>query len=167
MSTCLKKTIWNKNMKHVLLLFSLCTLALCVQAQPSRLSEEEFRAKQREYITQRAGLTEDEAEKFFPLYFELQDKKRELNEQCRELNHRGTHEELTDDQYWDLMEQTQDIKLQSEKLEGDYLKRFKKVLSGKKLFMVQRAEMNFHMDMVKGMRPGGDRKKGGEGKPPR
>ena len=51
-------------------------LILCVsgiQAQNTKFSKEEFRNRQKEFFIQQAGLSNDEAQKFFPLYFELQD----------------------------------------------------------------------------------------------
>ena len=39
-----------------------------------QLSREEFRAKQQAFLTEKAGLTREEAAKFFPLYFEMQDR---------------------------------------------------------------------------------------------
>ena len=44
----------------------------------SKMSPEEFRQKQEAFITAKADLTQDEAAKFFPIYFELQEKKRAL-----------------------------------------------------------------------------------------
>ena len=62
--------------KLTTLLFILC-LTLSVQAQKKPgFSKEEFRAKQEAYLTQKAELTAEEAGKFFPIYFELQDRKK-------------------------------------------------------------------------------------------
>ena len=68
----------------VLLLFITALLSTvsannrCQQQQ--RLSPEEFREKQKAYIIEKAGLTKDEAAKFFPIYFALQEKKKEMND---------------------------------------------------------------------------------------
>lgn len=60
-------------------LFSILILFTCfctyTQAQKNKLSKEEFRARQEAFITENAQLTPKEAKEFFPLYFELQDKK--------------------------------------------------------------------------------------------
>ena len=45
------------------------------------LSREEFRAKQKAFIIEQAGLSKEEAAKFFSVYFELQDKKKKLNDE--------------------------------------------------------------------------------------
>lgn len=120
-----------------------------------RLTEAEFRAKQQEYITERAQLTEAEAERFFLLYFELQDKKKELNEQTRELSRRGNDEDLTEADYHKLLEDIYAARQQGDRLEQEYYNKFKKILSYKKIYLVQRAEMRFHIEIVKGMKPGG------------
>ena len=52
-------------------------------AKRRHFSPEEFQAKQQEYITNKAGLTQAEADAFFPLFFELQKKKFELERNVR------------------------------------------------------------------------------------
>ena len=63
--------------KLIVLLVMMCSLAPVLRAADGcnqRLSPAEFRARQKAYITEKAGLTKEEAARFFPLYFELQDK---------------------------------------------------------------------------------------------
>ena len=50
------------------------------------MSPDEFRAKQKAYITEKAGLTKEEAAKFFPVYFEVQDRKKQLNDEAWNLS---------------------------------------------------------------------------------
>lgn len=63
-----------------MLLLTVCLTGL--QAQNAKLSKEEFRNRQKEFFTQQAGLSNEEAQKFFPLYFELQDKKQVYNKEA-------------------------------------------------------------------------------------
>lgn len=120
-----------------------------------RLSPTEFRAKQKAYIMEKAGLTKEEAAKFFPIYFELQDKKKELNEKAWGLIRKGKDEKTTEAQYNEIMEGVYDTRIASDSLEKTYFGRFKKVLSAKKLYLVQKAEMRFHRELLKGMQHGG------------
>lgn len=142
-----------------------CAVPAMLQADDGidqgRLTEAEFRARQQAYITERAGLTEEESERFFTLYFELEDKKKELNDTTRKLNLRGRDQELTEAEYKQILEQMNDARQQAERLEQEYYKKFTKILTYKKIFLVQRAEMSFHMEMVKGMKPGGGKGPGG------
>lgn len=60
--------------KLIVLLIMMCGFAPVLWAADGcqqHLSPTEFRAKQQAYITEKAGLTKEEAAKFFPLYFEL------------------------------------------------------------------------------------------------
>ena len=47
-------------------------------------------------LAQKAGLTEEESKKFFPLYFEFQDKKKEINKQAWGIAKKGKAPETTD-----------------------------------------------------------------------
>lgn len=130
-----------------------------------RLSKEEFRAKQQTYITEKAGLTNEEAAKFFPLYFELQDRKKQLNDEAWKLLRSGKDEKTTESQYEEIMEGVYDARIASDRLEKTYFEKFKKILSCKKIYQVQRAEMRFHRDLLKDMNKKGDApKKKPEGK---
>ena len=74
-----------------------------------RLSREEFRAKQQAFITQHAGLTKEEADKFFPVYFELQDRKKQLNDEAWDLLRKGKDEKTTEAQYGEILEGVYDL----------------------------------------------------------
>ena len=117
-----------------------------------RLTQEEFRARQQSFITERAGLTAEEASKFFPLYFELQDRKKELNGEAWKLMREGREKDTAEDRYGEIMEGVLDARIESDKLEKEYLKKFQKILSNKKIYLIQRAEMRFHRELLKGMK---------------
>lgn len=120
------------------------------------LSPEEFRAKQKAFITEQAGLTPKEADKFFPVYFELQDKKKKLNDESWSMMRKGKDDKTTEAQYEEIIERVCDNRIAADRLDKSYMDRFKKIISCKKLYLVQRAEMRFHREMLKGMhRKGG------------
>lgn len=145
-------------MKKVLLLFIILisgvSFAKAYDGVLQNLSPEEFRQKQKEFITEKAELTPEEAEKFFPIYFELQNKKRELNDKAWKQLHKGKEENLTDDQYEKILLEVYDLRIASDELDKTYYDKFKAILSPKKIYMVQRAEMRFHRELVKGARGG-------------
>ena len=144
--------------KLIVLLVMICSLAPMLRAEDGcnqqRLSPEEFRAKQQAYITEKAGLTADEAAKFFPLYFELQDRKKALNDDAWKLLRKGREGQTTEAQYDEIMEGVYDARIASARLDKTYFERFKKVLSSKKIYLVQRAEMRFNRDLLNEMRKG-------------
>lgn len=116
------------------------------------LSPEEFRNKQKAFITQKAELTADEAERFFPLYFELQDKKKSYTDEMWKLLRKGRDDKMTDAQYEEVLLKVYDLRIESDKLDKAYYTKFKKVLSPQKIFMVQKAEARFHRELLKGAR---------------
>ena len=137
----------------IILLFIICgfTPLLCAMdgCNQQRLSPEEFRAKQKAFIIEKAGLNKEEAAKFFPVYFELQDKKKALNDKAWGLLRKGKDDKTTEAQYAEILKGVYDARSASDKLERDYYEKFKKILSNKKIYMVQKAEMRFHRELLK------------------
>lgn len=115
----------------------------------SKMSPEEFRQKQEAFITDKAELTQDEAAKFFPIYFELQDKKRALNDRAWSQIKRGKKEKMTEAEYEAIITNVLNARIASDKLEKAYFYRFKGILSCEKIFKVQGAEMRFHRELIK------------------
>ena len=137
----------------IILLFIICGFTPLLWAMDGcnqqRLSPEEFRAKQKAFIIEKAGLNKEEAAKFFPGYFELQDKKKALNDKAWGLLRKGKDNKTTEAQYAEILKGVYDARSASDKLERDYYEKFKKILSNKKIYMVQKAEMRFHRELLK------------------
>ena len=137
----------------IILLFIICGFTPLLWAMDGcnqqRLSPEEFRAKQKAFIIEKAGLNKEEAAKFFPVYFELQDKKIALNDKAWGLLRKGKDDKTTEAQYAEILKGVYDARSASDKLERDYYEKFKKILSNKKIYMVQKAEMRFHRELLK------------------
>ena len=138
-------------------LFFILTVLFCsipmlwaVDGTDQHLSPDEFRTKQQEFLTEKAELTKEEAAKFFPIYFELQDKKKRLSDDSWNLLRQGKNENVTEEQYKNIVEKVCDNRIASDRLDRVYLERFKKILSFKKIYLIQRAEMRFHREMLRG-----------------
>ncbi len=120
------------------------------QRQPRHFSPEEFRERQQKYFTDKSGLTEDEAAKFFPLYFELQQKKNEINLNARQtVTSHSERGPLSDAEYSKLIDNLADAKIKTAQLEKEYLEKFKKIVPAGKLLRIQIAETQFASDMLK------------------
>ena len=141
--------------KLILLILIVCGANVAVWAtdgcNQQRMTPEEFRAKQQAFITEKAHLTKEEAAKFFPIYFELQDRKKQLNDEAWKLLREGKEENLSESRYEEILEQVYDIRISTDRLEKTYFERFKKILSCKKIYQIQHAEMHFHRELLKGM----------------
>lgn len=142
------------------------TLTWATDGYYQHLSPEEFRSKQKAFIIEKAGLTDKEANKFFPVYFELQDKKKELNDKIGKLMRKGKDEKTTEAQYEKIITEIYDLRIASDQLDKTYFDKYKEILSFKKIFLVQRAEMRFHREILKGVhRKGDDANRKPEAKP--
>lgn len=147
--------------KLIALLVLLCgfmPLLWAADGCDQHLSREEFRTKQKAYIIEQAKLTKEEAAKFFPIYFELQDKKKKLNDESWNLMRKGKDDKTTEAQYKEINEKIAENRIAADQLDRTYLSKFNKILSSKKIFLVQRAEMRFHREMIKGMHRKGESK---------
>ena len=114
-------------------------------------SPEEFQAKQKAYITEKADLTDQEAEAFFPLFFELQKKKFELERNVRKEFKKERGEQMTEEECRDFVYKMADTKIEIAKLEREYTDKYLQVLPPCKLRRVQHAEGMFQRDLMKKM----------------
>ena len=121
------------------------------QKKRPHFSPEEFQAKQKTYITEKAGLTPEEAEAFFPLFFELQKKKFELERNARKDFRKQRGEKMTEEECRDFVYKMADTKIEIAKLEREYTDKYLKVLPPCKLRRVQHAEGMFQRDLMKKM----------------
>lgn len=142
-------------MKNTLtiLLFSIFLNVLFINGQNSDksfMNLQEFEKNKQEFIVQQAGLTEQEADKFFPLNSELQKKKMELHRQHQE-NMKQTKESsnISDDEYKKLIENNLDIKMKEAELDKLYSDKFNKLMSPQKLFKAQEAERSFMQEELR------------------
>ena len=100
-------------------------------------------------MSEKAGLTSEEAEKFFPIYFELQDKKKALNKQRWMKAKQGKNSGTTEEEYNTIINQFMDTETVILDLEKESIEKFRKVLSNQKIYMIYWAEIKFNRNMMK------------------
>ena len=126
-------------------------------AQPKKsdnnISKETFRKKQKDFITREAELTPKEANFFFPLYFELQDKKKLLTDDANAKRKKAMEQDLHERQYESAVNQILNAQVSLEKLEREYVEKYRKQLSNKKIFRIMIAEIKFRKKLIKDTRP--------------
>ena len=71
----------------------------------------------------------------------------------------GQQKNVREERSEEIMEHRDDARISAAQLEKTYFDKFKEILSCKKIYRVQRAEMRFHRDLLKGMRGKGAPKK--------
>lgn len=136
--------------RNIILL--VCTLALSayflpIAAQNSpakKMNMADYEKRKREFVTKEAGLTNEEASKYFPLSNELTQKKFQLNRNHRDKVQRmKENNNISEEEYRKMLGDDVDVKLKEAELDKEYATKFEKVLSPEKLFNAQQAERNF------------------------
>ena len=150
--------------RYLLLIISVICLAASAQEpagklRPPRMTPEEFQAKQKEFIISHAELTETESAAFFPLYFELQSKKHEINGRVWKKARAVRPHERTEEECNEMIDALADVKIECATLEKQYLAKFKEILPAKKLMRVQMAEDRFQRELLKGIQAEKDNSK--------
>lgn len=137
-----------------IMLCSIAGMTAQEKQQPGKrrhFSHEEFQAKQKEYITRKAQLTPEEAEAFFPLFFELQKKKFTLERDARRSIKKKRGEKMNEEQCREFVNKMSDVKIEVAKLEKEYSAKYLNVIPACKLLGVQHAEISFQRDLMKKM----------------
>lgn len=146
-------------MKHIISLLLIGCLSISLMAQnKGKYSKQEFRAKKEAYLKEKAGLTDQEAKEFFPLYFQLEDLKKDVNRKAWAKARTGENPNTTEEEYENIIDTYLNVQVQAAALDKEYIEKFRTVLSAKKIYMIYRAEIKFNRNMLKIMHPQTDKK---------
>lgn len=132
-------------------IFLLCFVLLTAVLTPTAFAQErkmnvaDFEKRKMEYIKKEAGLTDEEAQKFFPIFNELTQKKFSLHKGHRDIIEKIKNEKssITDEEYKRMLENDTDVKLKEAELDKAYSSKLEEVLSPEKLYKAQQAERRF------------------------
>jgi Spy/CpxP family protein refolding chaperone len=127
--------------------------------QNRRMNMADYEKRKREYVTKEAGLTQEEAGKYFPLSNELTQKKFKLYRSHRDKVQRiRENSNISEKEYRKMLEDDVDVKLKEAALDKEYSAKFEKVLPPEKLYKAQRAEKDFIQREVSNFRSEGRRR---------
>jgi len=136
-------------MKKIFILFALCFCVIAASAQHKkdrRFDPALFQAHLEQFIVREAALLPKEAEAFFPVFREMQEKQRVIFEEQRRLRNikpvdeSGCRESIL---------KNDDLDLQIKELQRQYHQKFLRVLPASKVFDVLKAEDKFHRQAFK------------------
>lgn len=100
-------------------------------------------------ITERLGLTPEQAEKFWPVYREYNLERREIRKEFREVRQDVDMNNLTEEQSQQLVKKSMDLKQKQLNLEKEYSHRMSDVISIQQLFKLKNAEKDFQQMLLK------------------
>ena len=136
----------------VLLCFTLIisVFASTATAQVRKMNMADYEKRKMEYIKKEAGLTDAEANRYFPLYNDLSKRKLELHLQHRNKveKMKQNNKNMSNEEYRQLLENDVDVKLKEAELDKQYSDKLEKILSPEKLYRAQQAERKFMQQEV-------------------
>ena len=100
-------------------------------------------------ISERLGLSPEQAEKFWPVYREYNMERRALRESFRTERREVDIQNMTDAESKELVQKSMDLKQKELNLEKDYSKRLSDVISTQQLFKLKSAEKDFQQMLLK------------------
>ncbi len=150
-------------MRRIILTFSLLLVGIIMMAQrPQRgkFNPQEFKTRLESYVTQEAGFNQSEAQAFYPIYFEMKSKQRNLNHQIFQLKRNAPSAEANDQDFAIVIQKIKDLGVEIAQLEVTYYKKMCKVVSPAKVYKAMCAEDKFHREMLENFDGGRNRQQG-------
>ena len=100
-------------------------------------------------LEREAQMTPEQAEMFFPLYQEMENKVFMVNLEARqrEMQVSDNFDDATDEDFKHAAQALSDVKVLEAEIEKEYYPQFAKILSNKQLFLLKRAETHFASDL--------------------
>ena len=133
--------------KYAVLMISLLAVVMAQAQEQKKFSPEKFDADMEEYITQKAGLDQQEAAKLFPIFREMHKKQRTIYAQIGKL---GKVKPNSDAGCAEAIKARDKYNLELKQVEMSYHQKMLQVISASKLYDVIKAENHFHRKMMKG-----------------
>lgn len=147
----LKLTPYSDIMKQSLILTAiLAFLSLATMAQgpdmpppPTGKAREKIDAARAAMITERLGLTPEQAEKFWPIYHEFADRRHELRKEFGDARRQLDPRNPDPAQQQKLIDLGLDVRQKELNLEKDYSGRFLNVITPQQMLKLRGAERDF------------------------
>ena len=102
-------------------------------------------------LEREAQMTEEQAEQFFPLYQEMEQKVFTANLEARrmEMQISDNFDNATDEDFKQAALALSRVKIIEAEIEQEYYPQFARILTDKQLFLLKRAETHFATDMLR------------------
>jgi hypothetical protein len=109
---------------------------------------EEVKAQKVAFITGKVKLTPEEAQKFWPLYNEMDEKKIQMNREFWQLRKANKGKEGEKPNYEKINEANVNLVLKEAELQKEYYAKYKQILSAEQIYNLFKAEKDFHKQLL-------------------
>ena len=100
------------------------------------------------FISKEAGLTASEGKAFFPLFHEMKEKQRKIQDEIFRLKRNSPACNASDKEFANAIQKIKNLEVEKAETEEMYYKKMCKAISARKVFLVMRAEDKFHRRMI-------------------
>ena len=151
-------------MRRSIIIIALCLFAvlpIIAQGQNKHkgsFNHDEFRKKMELFITEEAGLSPEDAQKFFPIFREMKEKQMKLGHKIKKLKKDPLDDDDDDDddkdedEWAEAVIEIEELKVKQAQIGETYIKRLCRIISGEKVFKALKAEDTFHRQILKNFR---------------
>lgn len=143
-------------MKTLIWIIACLFIGFQAMAQPSPEQHQRVRSMKIAFLTDRIGLTPDEAQKFWPLYKQFEEDQRKLRE--KQQNHKPLSD-MSNQEYERFVASFLDSEEQFARIRRTFFTKLEPFLSAKKRALLIKAEGDFNRKLVESLqrpgRPGG------------
>lgn len=141
----------TKFLKYILIV-ALCSLSIFAVAQPTT-KRDKIEALRVSFISQKVNFTTQEAQQFWPLYNEYNDKLEANRKNFRQQYGKSLNIEFANDKEAEqYLAAELTLKQKEYELYKEYYDKFKKVLPVKKAATLRRAEEEFKKELIKNIK---------------
>ena len=138
--------------KCILTLVLLMTVLVAGAQERKKFSPQKFNEAMEEYIQKHAELTQQEADKVFPLLREMHKKQRAIYNRVHEMAKNKPGDEAG---CVAIINEYDKVNIELKQIEKCYHKKMMQVVSASKLYEILKAEYRFHRHWMKGaQKPG-------------
>lgn len=116
-----------------------------------KFDPEEMRCQTEAFIIREAGLTPEEADKFFPVYFEMKEKVRNTQRKIDQAYRKAAEQNMSERDCERILDEVVRMEKLREQTEADYMKRLRKLIPASKLIKAVLAEQNFGREKFREM----------------
>ncbi len=137
--------------KKIILVVALFFATISFYGQHNNVDRDKIKALKIAYITEHLNFSSKEAQEFWPVYNDFEEKKNKL----RKLSHSEINDQiknsdkLTDSEATKILEKHMKYQAEKNDLEESYAKKMKTIMSPKKILLLIRTEDNFRRQLIK------------------
>ncbi|MEL6535444.1 MAG: Spy/CpxP family protein refolding chaperone [Bacteroidota bacterium] len=140
---------------RLLVIIALMGISWGAWAQPGEgrrsARQQEMESARIAFLTQKLDLTSEQAQQFWPIYFELEDKRREIRKSLRDTRMEAGAE-FSEEEASNMIVAFQDMRQKELTLEKEYSQKMLGVLSARQVVKLLRAEEEFRQYVIQQLR---------------